>query len=150
MHRTYTAGQRAKVILAKLLLEKPDVLLLDVPTNFLDKDHVAWLSEYLSALENAFMVVSHDHAFLDKAVNRICDIDHTSITKYGGTYHEFLRKKCFCGKIIYGSILHSKKKSKKWKNLYAKILQEGNLGWRGDGKSSLIGWIKWRPSILRK
>lgn len=88
-----SGGQRAKVILAKLLLEKPDVLLLDEPTNFLDRNHVAWLAEYLSALENAFMVVSHDYEFLDKIVNRICDIDNNTITKYYGTYSEFLRKK---------------------------------------------------------
>ncbi len=71
-----SGGQRAKVILAKLLLEKPDVLLLDEPTNFLDKDHVTWLAEYLSALENAFLVGSHDYDFLDKIANRICDIDN--------------------------------------------------------------------------
>ena len=88
-----SGGQRAKVILAKLLLEKPDVLLLDEPTNFLDKDHVAWLAEYLSSLENAFLVVSHDFDFLDKIANRICDIDNDTITKYYGTYSEFLRKK---------------------------------------------------------
>ena len=88
-----SGGQRAKVILAKLLLEKPDVLLLDEPTNFLDKDHVAWLAEYLSTLENAFLVVSHDFSFLDKIANRICDIDNDTITKYYGTYSEFLRKK---------------------------------------------------------
>ena len=88
-----SGGQRAKVILAKLLLEKPDVLLLDEPTNFLDKDHVTWLAEYLSALENAFLVVSHDYGFLDKIANRICDIDNDTITKYYGTYSEFLRKK---------------------------------------------------------
>lgn len=88
-----SGGQRAKVILAKLLLEKPDVLLLDEPTNFLDKSHAAWLSEYLSSLENAFMVVSHDYEFLDKITNRICDIDNRTITKYYGTYTEFLRKK---------------------------------------------------------
>ena len=76
-----SGGQRAKVILAKLLLEKPDVLLLDEPTNFLDKDHVAWLAEYLSSLENAFLVVSHDFEFLDKIANRICDIDNDTITK---------------------------------------------------------------------
>ena len=81
-----SGGQRAKVILAKLLLEKPDVLLLDEPTNFLDKEHISWLAEYLSNLENAFLVVSHDFSFLDKVANRICDIDNNTITKYYGTY----------------------------------------------------------------
>lgn len=88
-----SGGQRAKVILAKLLLEKPDVLLLDEPTNFLDQGHVAWLAEYLSSLENAFLVVSHDADFLNRVVNRICDIDNNTITKYYGTYSAFLRKK---------------------------------------------------------
>lgn len=88
-----SGGQRAKVILAKLLLEKPDVLLLDEPTNFLDKEHIEWLSDYLCGLNNAFMVVSHDYAFLEKITNRICDIDNQKITKYYGTYSEFLKKK---------------------------------------------------------
>ena len=69
------------------------MLLLDEPTNFLDKEHVDWLSEYLCGLNNAFMVVSHDYAFLEKISNRICDIDNHKITKYYGTYSEFLRKK---------------------------------------------------------
>ena len=90
-----SGGQRAKVILAKLLLEKPDVLLLDEPTNFLDKEHISWLSEYLSGLDNAFMVVSHDYAFLEKVADRICNIDNDTITKYYGTYSEFLKKKTF-------------------------------------------------------
>ncbi|RDY33295.1 ABC-F family ATP-binding cassette domain-containing protein [Lachnotalea glycerini] len=88
-----SGGQRAKVILAKLLLEKPDILLLDEPTNFLDKNHIMWLSDYLSNLENAFMVVSHDYDFLEKITNRICDIDNKKISKYYGTYSEFLKKK---------------------------------------------------------
>lgn len=88
-----SGGQRAKVILAKLLLEKPDVLLLDEPTNFLDKEHITWLADYLCGIENAFMVVSHDYGFLEKISNRICDIDNERITKYYGTYSEFLQKK---------------------------------------------------------
>ena len=88
-----SGGQRAKVILAKLLLEKPDVLLLDEPTNFLDKEHIDWLSEYLCGLSNAFMVVSHDYSFLEKISNRICDIDNYKIGKYYGTYSGFLKKK---------------------------------------------------------
>lgn len=88
-----SGGQRAKVILGKLLLEKPDVLLLDEPTNFLDKEHIDWLAEYLCGLNNAFMVVSHDYTFLEKISNRICDIDNHKITKYYGSYSEFLKKK---------------------------------------------------------
>lgn len=87
-----SGGQRGKVILAKLLLEKPDVLLLDEPTNFLDKEHIAWLGDYLSHLERAFMTVSHDPGFLEKISNRICHIDNRTITKYYGTYSEFLKK----------------------------------------------------------
>ena len=88
-----SGGQRAKVILAKLLLEKPDILLLDEPTNFLDKEHVLWLAEYLSSLQNAFLVVSHDYDFLEKISTGICDIDNEKTTKYFGTYSEFTRKK---------------------------------------------------------
>lgn len=88
-----SGGQRAKVILAKLLLEKPEILLLDEPTNFLDKEHVLWLADYLSNLDNAYIVVSHDYEFLEKIANRICDIDNGMIKKYYGTYSEFLKKK---------------------------------------------------------
>lgn len=88
-----SGGQRAKVILAKLLLEQSDVLLLDEPTNFLDREHVIWLAEYLSGLQNAFMVVSHDYDFLEKISTRICDIDNEKISKYFGSYSEFKRKK---------------------------------------------------------
>lgn len=88
-----SGGQRMKVILAKLLLEKPDVLLLDEPTNFLDKEHINWLLEYLKGLEQAFMVVSHDSAFLNGISSHICDIDQYALKKYVGSYYEFRRKK---------------------------------------------------------
>lgn len=88
-----SGGQRAKVILAKLLLEKPDILLLDEPTNFLDKEHIIWLTDYLMNLENAFMIVSHDYKFLEKITSHVCDIDNYKITKYYGSYSEFLKKK---------------------------------------------------------
>ncbi|WP_405082956.1 ABC-F family ATP-binding cassette domain-containing protein [Paenibacillus chitinolyticus] len=88
-----SGGQRAKVILAKLLLEKPDVLLLDEPTNFLDKEHVSWLADYLTSLTNAFVVISHDAVFLDKITTGICDIEGGTIKKYPGRYSHFLRQK---------------------------------------------------------
>lgn len=90
-----SGGQRAKAILAKLLLEKPDVLLLDEPTNFLDREQTAWLAGYLPALENAYLVVSHDQNFLEKISSHILDIGHGSIQKYTGSYTQFLKKKEF-------------------------------------------------------
>lgn len=88
-----SGGQRAKVILAKLLLEKPEVLLLDEPTNFLDKEHVEWLSKYLTGFEGAFILVSHDFDFLDQVTTCIGDIEFGTITKYHGNYSAFLKQK---------------------------------------------------------
>lgn len=88
-----SGGQRARVILAKLLLEEPDVLLLDEPTNFLDREHVEWLSSTLAAFRGAFITVSHDAAFLQKVTTCICDIEFGSIRKYPGSYYDFLRQK---------------------------------------------------------
>ena len=55
-----SGGQRTKVLLGKLLLEKPDILLLDEPTNYLDEQHIEWLKRYLNDYENAFILISHD------------------------------------------------------------------------------------------
>lgn len=88
-----SGGQRAKVILAKLLLEKPEVLLLDEPTNFLDKEHVEWLAKYLTSFEGAFILVSHDFDFLDQVTTCIGDIEFGTITKYQGNYSAFLKQK---------------------------------------------------------
>nr|WP_288827259.1 ABC-F family ATP-binding cassette domain-containing protein [uncultured Clostridium sp.] len=88
-----SGGQRAKVIMAKLLIEKPDVLLLDEPTNFLDHGHIVWLQDYLCSIGKAYIIISHDEGFLTKTTNWICDIDHKKIIKYFGSYGEFLKKK---------------------------------------------------------
>lgn len=91
--KNLSGGQRAKVILAKLLLEEPDVLLLDEPTNFLDQEHVDWLAGFLNAFENAFIVVSHDFDFLEWISNCICDVEAQSLRKYHGKYSDFLKQK---------------------------------------------------------
>ncbi len=88
-----SGGQRAKVILAKLLLQSPEVIVLDEPTNFLDKEHIEWLSDYLITFEGAFIIVSHDYDFLEKVTTCIIDIEFNKIKKYKGTYSSFLRQK---------------------------------------------------------
>lgn len=84
-----SGGQRTKVLLAKLLLEKPDILLLDEPTNYLDVEHITWLKRYLQEYENAFVLISHDIPFLNDVVNLIYHMENKKLTRYVGDYNHF-------------------------------------------------------------
>ncbi|MBR6617206.1 MAG: ABC-F family ATP-binding cassette domain-containing protein [Oscillospiraceae bacterium] len=86
-----SGGQRAKVLLAKVLLENPMILILDVPTNFLDENHIAWLKNFLQNYENAFILVSHDIPFLNDVVNVIYHVENAVLTRYTGDYENFQR-----------------------------------------------------------
>lgn len=86
-----SGGQRTKVLLAKLLLEKPDILLLDEPTNYLDEEHIEWLKKYLNDYENAFILISHDIPFLNSVVNLIYHMDNKELNRYVGDYDNFIR-----------------------------------------------------------
>ena len=84
-------GQRTKVLLAKLLLETPDILLLDEPTNYLDEEHIEWLKRFLQNYENAFILISHDIPFLNSVINLIYHVENRQLTRYVGDYYEFQR-----------------------------------------------------------
>lgn len=88
-----SGGQRSKIILAKLLLQQPDVLVLDEPTNYLDVSHINWLVAYLNDFSGAFIVVSHDYDFLGQITNCVIDIDFGTITRYTGSLKQALRQK---------------------------------------------------------
>ena len=84
-----SGGQRTKVLLGKLLLEKPDILLLDEPTNYLDAEHIEWLKRYLNDYENAFILISHDIPFLNSVINLIYHMDNRQLCRYVGDYYKF-------------------------------------------------------------
>lgn len=84
-----SGGQRTKVLLSKLLLEKPDILLLDEPTNYLDEQHIEWLKRYLNEYENAFILISHDIPFLNSVINLIYHMENQELNRYVGDYHNF-------------------------------------------------------------
>ena len=84
-----SGGQRMKVLLAKLLLEKPDILLLDEPTNYLDEEHITWLKRYLQEYENAFILISHDIPFLNEVINLIYHMENQKLDRYVGDYDKF-------------------------------------------------------------
>ena len=89
----FSGGWRMRVLLAKLLLEHPDVLLLDEPTNHLDIDSIEWLEEYLRQYDGAVILVSHDRFFLDRMVNQIADLRSRRLFLYPGNYERFLELK---------------------------------------------------------
>ncbi|MCK8060490.1 MULTISPECIES: ABC-F family ATP-binding cassette domain-containing protein [unclassified Fusibacter] len=84
-----SGGQRAKILLAKLLLEKPDILLLDEPTNHLDEAHIEWLRRYLQNYENAFILISHEIPFLNSVINLIYHMENQKLDRYVGDYESF-------------------------------------------------------------
>lgn len=84
-----SGGQRTKVLLAKLLLEKPDILLLDEPTNYLDAEHIEWLKRYLQNYENAFVLISHDIPFLNDVINIVYHVENLDLVRYSGDYYQF-------------------------------------------------------------
>ena len=84
-----SGGQRTKVLMGKLLLEKPDILLLDEPTNYLDVEHIEWLKRYLIEYENAFILISHDIPFLNSVINVIYHVENLQIIRYPGDYDKF-------------------------------------------------------------
>ncbi len=85
-----SGGERAKLMLSKLLLEEVDVMLLDEPTNFLDIEHIAWLEKYLNTYKKTFMVISHDTSFLDSVCKFVINIENGNVKKYSGNYSSFI------------------------------------------------------------
>ncbi|MFC4777707.1 ABC-F family ATP-binding cassette domain-containing protein [Paenibacillus sp. GCM10023252] len=85
-----SGGQRTKVLLAKLLLEKPTVLLLDEPTNYLDEEHITWLTNYLRNYPYALILISHDTAFMNAVVSIVYHLEFSKLTRYTANYERFL------------------------------------------------------------
>ncbi len=88
-----SGGWVMRLELARLLLSEPDLLLLDEPTNHLDLDSLLWLEEYLLSCSSAFILVSHDRAFLNRIVQRILEVDQAGLQEYAGNYDFYLDEK---------------------------------------------------------
>lgn len=88
-----SGGQKTRALLARLLLEDPDLLLLDEPTNHLDLAGIEWLENYLASWKGAMVVVAHDRAFLDAAVERVWDLAWGRLERYRGNYTAYVSQK---------------------------------------------------------
>lgn len=137
---TFSGGWRMRVMLAKILLQTPDILLLDEPTNHMDLPSIKWLETYLAAFEGAIVIVSHDRYFLDKIVNRIVESRKGKLTTYAGNYSFYLEEKSLRGEIQKGE----------FKNQQAKIKQEEKLIERFKAKASKAKMAQSRMKALDK
>jgi ATP-binding cassette, subfamily F, member 3 len=85
-----SGGQKTRALLARLLLERPDLLILDEPTNHLDVEAIEWLESVLRTWDGALLIVAHDRYFLDRVVNRIWEMSRTGMEEYRGTYSHYV------------------------------------------------------------
>lgn len=88
-----SGGQKTRALLARLLLEQPDLLILDEPTNHLDVEAVAWLEGVLRNWNGALLIVSHDRYFLDNVVNTVWEMHRDGLESYRGNYSAYLRQR---------------------------------------------------------
>src|SRR5690606_28439893 len=90
---TLSGGQAKRVLLARLLIDDPDLLILDEPTNHLDVEMIDWLEEYLSQSTKSLFMVTHDRYFLEDVCNQILELDNGKLYQYPGNYGYFLVKR---------------------------------------------------------
>ncbi len=93
MFADLSGGIKRRALLAKALVQEPDLLLLDEPTNHLDIESIQWLEEFLANYQGSLLFISHDRSFLDKLANRVIDLDRGKLSDWPGTYQNYLRRK---------------------------------------------------------
>ena len=136
----FSGGWRMRVMLARILLQNPDILLLDEPTNHLDLPSIKWLETYLQAFEGAIVIVSHDRYFLDRVVKKIVESRKGKLIPYAGNYSFYVEEKGLREEIQSGQ----------FKNQQAKIKQEERLIERFRAKASKAKMAQSRIKALEK
>ena len=138
--KEFSGGWRMRVMLAKLLLEKPSLLMLDEPTNHLDLPSIEWIESYLRTYESAVIVVSHDRQFLNNTIDKIVDISHNQLIAYEGNYNFYLKEKA----------LRSELQKNAFENQQQKIKQTERFIERFKAKSTKARQVQSRIKSLER
>lgn len=138
--KNFSGGWRMRVMLAKLLLQKPALLMLDEPTNHLDLPSIQWIEQYLSSYEGATIVVSHDREFLDHTCNMIVEVRNQDLEIYQGNYSYFLEEKELRSEILKNT----------YENQQAKIKQTEKFIERFRAKASKSRQVQSRVKALER
>ena len=118
---TLSGGQKTRVALGKLLLQKPDLIILDEQTNHLDMSSIAWLETYLLNYKDAVLIVSHDRYFLDKIASKVIEIDNTKVTVFSGNYSDYAAKKEMLRQAQWNAYLNQQAEIKHQEEVIAKL-----------------------------
>lgn len=118
---TLSGGQKTRVALAKLLLSKPDIIMLDEPINHLDMDSIRWLEGFLSSYKGAVIIVAHDRYFLDKIVTKVVEIENAKTRIYEGNYTVFSEKKKQEREAMLHAYLNQQREIKHQEEVIAKL-----------------------------
>lgn len=137
---TFSGGWRMRVMLAKILLQSPDILLLDEPTNHLDLPSIKWLEEYLQAFDGGIVIVSHDRYFLNRIINKTVEVRNGKLTLYAGNYNFYESEKALRNEI----------QQNEYKNQQARIKQEEKLIERFRAKASKAKMVQSRIKALER
>lgn len=136
----FSGGWRMRVMLAKLLLQKPALLMLDEPTNHLDLPSIQWVEKYVQSYEGAVIVVSHDRQFLDNVVDTIVEVANASLNLYSGNYSFYLEEKELRNEIQRGA----------YENQQAKIRQTERFIERFKAKATKSRQVQSRVKSLER
>ncbi len=136
--RLFSGGWRMRVMLAKLLLQKPALLMLDEPTNHLDLPSIQWVEKYVQNYEGAVIVVSHDREFLDNVVDTIVEVANAKLNLYSGNYSYYEEEKTLRNEIQRGA----------YENQQAKIRQTERFIERFKAKATKARQVQSRVKAL--
>jgi ATP-binding cassette subfamily F protein 3 len=136
--REFSGGWRMRVMLAKLLLEKPSCLMLDEPTNHLDLPSIEWVEDYLRTYEGAVVIVSHDRTFLDNVITKTVEVTQEQLITYEGNYSFYLKEKELREEIQQGA----------YENQQAKIRQTERFIERFKAKATKARQVQSRVKAL--
>lgn len=134
----FSGGWRMRVMLAKLLLEKPSLLMLDEPTNHLDLPSIQWIEEYLQSYEGAYIIVSHDREFLNRTVNKIVEVSQANLHVYPGDYNNYEEEKELRNELQQNAYENQQKKIKEAERFIERFKAKATKASQAQSKMKML------------